>query len=194
MQDCTWKDSATFCYRPRVTACQLPHSESSRHPPASQPVRRYPPLAALSSLHLLIKELLVLESREKKTNAEVWITFGQWLLYTWCVPLDICIHIFWKQNQMKGVSCQKDRPQEKSRCCAAFNKVLCDAPRHTHVINNHINQKIRHSNTQGALETHLLTLNSLCLKQTILSYFTLVSNSLFTSCTHKLFSRGVSDY
>lgn len=55
---------------PRVTACQLPHSETSRHPPASQPVRRYPPLASLSSLHLLIKELLVLEWREKKTQMQ----------------------------------------------------------------------------------------------------------------------------
>lgn len=82
----------------------------------------------------------------------------------------------------------------KAGGCAAFNKVLCNALRHISVIDNHINRKIQHSETQEALETHLPTLNSLCLKQTILSHINFVSNSHFRSCTQKLFSRVVSDY
>ena len=95
---------------------------------------------------------------------------------------------------MKGMSCQKDRPQGRSSGCAALNKVPCNALRPISVTDNHINRETRHSETQEALETHLLPLNSRCLKQTILSHFTFVSDSLVMSCTHKLFSRVVSDY
>lgn len=70
-------------------------------PPTAQPAARYPPLSCLSSLHLLIKEFLVLEWGEKKTQMQ---KYGSNLVNvyfrsnTWCVPLDICIHIFWKQS------------------------------------------------------------------------------------------------
>lgn len=47
---------------------QLPHSETRNAPAPSGPCVTYPPLPPLPSLHLLIKEFLVLERREKKTQ------------------------------------------------------------------------------------------------------------------------------
>lgn len=61
----------------KVPACQPAHSEASCIPATTQTAVHYPPLSSLSSLHLLIKEFLVLERGEKKTNAEVWIKFGE---------------------------------------------------------------------------------------------------------------------
>lgn len=83
---------------------------------------------------------------------------------------------------MKGMSCQKDR-KGKAGGCGVFNKVLCNALRHISVIDNHINRKMQHSKTREVLETRLLTLNS-CLKQTILSHFNFISNSLFMNVVY----------
>lgn len=47
---------------------QLPHSETLNAPAPSGPCATYPPLPPLPPLHLLIKEFLVLERREKKTQ------------------------------------------------------------------------------------------------------------------------------
>lgn len=187
-----------FCYFPTTEANGLstaPAQKAPGIPTARQPVRRYPPLASLSSFHLLIKELLVLEWGEKKTQMQ---KHGSHLVNVYFTP-GVSPWIF-AYTHFGNEARWKERPgrkidhKRKASGCTVFNKVLCNAPRHTSVINNHINKKIRHSNTQGALETHLLTLNRLCLKQTILSYFTLVSNFLFMSCTHKSFSRVGSDY
>lgn len=47
---------------------QLPYSEALNAPAAPGPCVTYPSLPPLPSLHLLIKEFLVLEWREKKTQ------------------------------------------------------------------------------------------------------------------------------
>lgn len=61
----------------RLWLANRPTQKALGVPQTAQPAAHYPPLSSLSSLHLLVQEFLVLEWGEKKTNAEIWIKFGE---------------------------------------------------------------------------------------------------------------------
>lgn len=131
-------------------------------PATAPPATRYPPLPCLSSLLLLIKEFLVLEWEKKKTQMH---KYGSNLVNvyfrsnTGVSPWIFAYTYFGNKARWKEGRVRKTNHKRNAGGCVAFNKVLCNAPRHPSVTNNHINRKIRHSKTHGARETQLLSLN-----------------------------------
>lgn len=124
-QDYTLKDSATS-QQLGVTACQtLPSACVSVLPSSSH--------TGVSCSRM---------GRKENTNAEAWIALGQHLFYNRCIPLDTYAYTYFG-NETRWKECRVGKTDHKRKAggWAAFNRVICKAPRHTSIIDHHIKKE-----------------------------------------------------